>query len=60
MAILLRMVDFQFKLAAFTMGGLPMYLPPIIANPFQLFKTSDSSKFLELGVMLQVLPQGLR
>ena len=54
---LLQMTDFQIKLAAFSMGGLAMYMPPIIVNPFQLFKTSDSSEFLELGVMLQVLPR---
>ena len=54
---LLQMTDFQIKFAAFSMEGLAMYMPPIIVNPFQLFKTSDSSEFLELGVMLQVLPR---
>ena len=54
---LLQKADFQLNLAALSMGGFAMYMPPIIVYPLQLFKTSDSSEFLELGVMLQVLPR---
>ena len=55
LASLLQEADFQLKLAAFSIGGFAMYMPPIIVYPLQLFKTSDSSEFQELGVMLQVL-----
>ena len=57
LASLLQKADFQLKLAALSMGGFAMYMPHIIVYPLQLFKTSDSSEFLELGVLIQVLPR---
>ena len=53
----MQMADLQLKLAALSMGGLAMPMPPINVTPLPLFKTPDTSGFLELGALIQALPQ---
>ena len=53
----MQMADLQHKLAALSMGGLAMPMPPINVTPLPLFKTPDTSGFLELGALIQALPQ---
>ena len=53
----MQMAYLQHKLAALSMGGLAMPMPTINVTPLPLFKTPDTSGFLELGALIQALPQ---
>ena len=47
----------QLKLAPFSLGKLTLHMPHINLNTLQLFKTFDSSEFLELEAVVQALPR---
>ena len=51
------MAELQNKLAALSMGGLSVPMPPINVTPLPLFKTPDASGFMDLGSLVQALPQ---
>ena len=53
----LQMADLQQKLSALNMGGLSVPLPPLNVTPLPLFKTPDTSGFMQLGSLVQALPQ---
>ena len=52
----LQMAELQNKLAALSMGGLSVPMPPINVTPLPLFKTPDATGFMYLGSLVQALP----
>ena len=53
-----QLAELQNKLAALSMGGLSMPITPINVTPLPLFQTPHISGFMELGSLVQALPQG--
>ena len=52
----LQMSELQNKLAAFSMEGLSVPMPPINVTPLPLFKTPDATGFMDLSSLVKALP----
>ena len=53
-----QLAELQNKLAALSMGGLSMPITPINVTPLPIFQTQQVSGSMELGSLMQALPQG--